>query len=151
MSDKQNSTELALRKLVAALRSRAQSDAATAASGAVTDLESTVDDSVAAHAAQTQHVHGVGDYYVAKSSSPTQFPNWADIQNKPDFLADPITDAGDDDAHLTPFIDFALLPVANLGEAASDKLVRSDDPRLSDRPQTMNTAESIGAGLYVCV
>ncbi|KPV52953.1 hypothetical protein SE17_12440 [Kouleothrix aurantiaca] len=146
-----STTELALRKLVKALRTRAQTDAVSAASGAVSHLENSIDDSVAAHAAQTQHVHGVGDYYVAKSSSPTQFPNWADIQNKPDFLADPISTEPDDDEHLTPFIDFAWLPVADSGETASDKLVRADDPRLSDRPQTMNTAEPIGAGLYVCV
>ena len=151
MSDKQNSTELALRRLVSKLRDRSSSDAATAAAGAVSDLENSVDESVAAHAAQVQHVHGVGDYYVAKSSSPTQFPNWADIQNKPDFLADPIATEPDDDEHLTPFIDFTWLPVAEIGETASDKLVRADDPRLSDRPQRMNTAEAIGAGLYVCV
>jgi hypothetical protein len=149
MSD--SNTELALRKLVAKLRTRAQSDAVSAANGAVSDLENSIDDSVAAHAAQTQHVHGVGDYYVAKSSSPTQFPNWADIQNKPDFLADPIASEPEDDEHLTPFIDFTWLPVAEIGETASDKLVRADDPRLSDRPQVMNTAEPIGAGMYVCV
>jgi hypothetical protein len=149
MSD--TATELALRRLVARLRTRAQSDAVATANGAVADLESSIDDSIAAHAAQTQHVHGVGDYYVAKSSSPTQFPNWADIQNKPDFLADPIAGSEDDDEHLTPFIDFAWLPVTLPGETVSDKLVRADDPRLSDRPQTMNTAEPIGAGLYVCV
>lgn len=144
-------TELALRKMVAALRTRAKSDAVNAASSAVSDLEDAVDESVAAHAALTQHVHGVGDFYVAKTSSPTQFPNWADIQNKPDFLADPIESGADDDEHLTPFIDFSWLPVAEPGETASDKLVRADDPRLSDRPQTMNTAEPIGAGMYVCV
>src|SRR5690349_18756347 len=99
MSDKQNTTELAFRKMIAALRDRTQSDAANAAASAVTDLEDSVDESVAAHAALTQHVHGVGDYYVAKSSSPTQFPNWADIQNKPDFLADPISSEPDDDEH----------------------------------------------------
>jgi len=149
MSD--NATELALRRLIRALRTKAQTDAVSAANGAVADLENSIDDGVAAHAAQVQHVHGVGDYYVAKSSSPTQFPNWADIQNKPDFLSETPGSGEHDDEHLTPFIDFAWLPIADPGETASDKLVRADDPRLSDRPQTMNTAEPLGAGLYVCV
>jgi hypothetical protein len=147
----QPTTELALRKLIARLRDRTSTDAASAAAGAVSDLESSVDDSVAAHSAQIQHVHGVGDYYVAKSSHPTQFPNWADIRNKPDFLADPTSPGADDDEHLTPFIDFSWLPVAELGETAPDLLVRANDPRLSEVPQRMNTAEPIGAGMYVSV
>ena len=151
MSDQQPTTELALRKLIARLRDRGSTDAAAAAASAVSDLTSSVDDSVAAHSAQIQHVHGVGDYYVAKSSHPTQFPNWADIRNKPDFLADPVEVGTDDDEHLTPFIDFSWLPVAELGETAPDKLVRANDPRLSEVPQTMNTAEPIGAGMYVSV
>jgi hypothetical protein len=147
----QPTTELALRKLIARLRDRSSSDAFHAASGAVAEIADTVDESVAAHSAQIQHVHGVGDLYVAKSSHPTQFPNWADIRNKPDFLADDASPGEDDDEHLTPFIDFAWLPVAESGEIASDKLVRADDPRLSDRPMAMNTAEPIGAGMYVSV
>ncbi|HEX9372848.1 MAG TPA: hypothetical protein VF897_17680, partial [Roseiflexaceae bacterium] len=60
MSDQQPTTELALRKLIARLRDRSSTDAAAAAAGAVSDLTSSVDDSVAAHSAQIQHVHGVG-------------------------------------------------------------------------------------------
>ena len=147
----QPTTELALRKLIARLRDRSSSDAFHAASGAVAEIANTVDESVAAHNALTQHVHGVGDLYVAKSSHPTQFPNWADIRNKPDFLADDGLPSEDDDEHLTPFIDFAWLPVAELGETAPDLLVRANDPRLSEVPQRMNTAEPIGAGMYVSV
>ena len=151
MSAPQPTTELARRVLIARLRDRSSSDAATAAAGAVSDLASSVDDRVAAHSAQIQHVHGVGDFYVAKSSHPTQFPNWADIRNKPDFLADPVEVGADDDDHLTPFIDFSWLPVADLGVSAPDLLVRANDPRLAVVPQTMNTGEPIGAGMYVSV
>jgi hypothetical protein len=151
MSNSQSTTELALRRMVSRLRDRSSSDAVSAASAAVSEVESTVEESVAAHSALTQHVHGVGDYFVAKSSHPTQFPNWADIRNKPDFLADGPELGEEDDEHLTPFIDFSWLPVAELGETAPDLLVRANDPRLSEVPQLMNTAEPIGAGMYVSV
>ena len=74
MSAQQPTTELALRVMIARLRDRSSSDAVSAAAGAVSDLASSVDDSVAAHSAQIQHVHGAGDFYVAKSSHPSQFP-----------------------------------------------------------------------------
>src|SRR6266545_4046566 len=94
-------SDLAMRRLVAALRSKAKTDATTAATGAINTMERAVDDGVAEHAAKNQYVHGVGELYVAKTSHPSQFPNWADILNKPDWLRgveEP--GAGDDDQHI---------------------------------------------------
>src|SRR5262249_9608140 len=140
-----------MRRRIAALRQKSKTDAATTANGAVRAMESAVDDGVAAHAAQVQHVHGVGDLYVAKSSHPSQFPNWADIQNKPDWLqASDDTGVPTDDEHIDGHIDVAWLPVAEPGETASDKLVRADDPRLSEQPQRMRAGAGLGSGWYGC-
>lgn len=144
-------SELAMRRLVAGLRAKSKADSITAASGAVTSMEDAVDTGVAEHAAKTQGVHGVGAFYVAKSSHPSQFPNWADIVNKPDWLRIGDGQTPGDDEHLDGHIDIDWLPIADPGESSDAKLVRADDPRLSEQPLRMVAGAGLGAGWYVCV
>jgi len=144
-------SDLAMRRLVAALKATSKSQAQSAASGAVASMEDAVDDGVAEHAAKTQFVHGVGEYYVAKSSHPSQFPRWADILEKPDWVTANPAGSAEDPEHIDGIIDIEWLPIAAPGEASATKILRSDDPRLTFLPYTMQAGETLQAGAYVCV
>lgn len=139
--------ELALERFARTVAAKGSKEAqvatATALSQVVADVESGVDE----HAAQRQFVHGVGPLYVAKTSSPSQFVKWTEIEGRPDLSM--MTFEIDADKIVSGTVAHERLPIAELGEV-SENLVRANDPRLSGGLTFIRkTSESLAAGDWV--
>jgi hypothetical protein len=146
------STDIALRRLVDALKTSADKRVASAASSIAAEMDSAISADIAAHAAKTQFVHGVGSLFVAKTSNPTQYVRWSEIADKPDLSDLDIGTSGleiDASQVTTGTFVLARLPVAASGENSTSKVVRADDMRLTTHQITAEVAVPLYAGMFV--
>ena len=146
-------TDLALRRLLDALKSSQDSAISSAATSISQEMETTASGFVTDHASKRQFVHGTGPYYVAKTSRGDQWPSWKDLKDIPADLQetdfDPADIEIDADQVISGVFPLVRLPVAANGESHTQKVVRSDDVRLATHQITADVAVPLYAGMFV--
>lgn len=148
-------TDLALRRLLDALKSSQDQAISSAATSISQEMETTASGYVTEHATKRQYVHGTGPYYVAKTSRGDQWPSWKDLKDIPADLQetdfDPSEIEIDADQVISGIFPLTRLPVADNGEISSTELVRADDARLLSHQWSVVVGSAVSAGDFVCV
>jgi hypothetical protein len=153
--------ETTFRRLVEELKRSNDQAVAAAASRLADELEATAESLVAAHARQSQFVHGVGSLYVAKTSNPGQYPRWSEITDKPANLDQLESEDGagpaftmdairiDASQVISGVFPYFRIPLADHNESDYFKAVRGSDPRLQTRSMGLVTTEPLAGGDFV--
>lgn len=139
--------ELALERFARLVATSGAKQSFASVAAAISQVGSTASDKVDTHEVKRQFVHGVGPLYVAKTSSPTQFVRWSEIEGRPDLQT--LDFELDADRLVTGKVAYDRLHIAEAGEV-SDRLVRANDPRLTGGISFIRkTSESLAAGDWV--
>lgn len=150
MSD-QAQLGFSLERLMRMIEERSSNQGKRAATIALAGVASNIMSAIAEHTSKRRYVHGTGPFYVAKTRNSNQFVDWSEIENKPDKI-EAIDDTEiviDANQVATGTMDLTRLPVAGPGEASNEKLLLSNDPRLSAHYWTMTVGEPLQAGMFV--